>query len=266
LRSVGDIIALTGQGQFVVARLLASLVADGVLAVTDRTGEQPLSQQRAAHLARLEQQLLGGGAAGVTAAANGRASASGDRGLNGHHRPSETGDPGPTGRSPAVRDQAAPEPSHDRRASDRPDASRAHDGRAHDGRADDSRADDSDRPDDSSPDDSPPDDSLEGAGRADGPMAEDTADTTPHDAPLDVAALANPGRRDPAATSAEQAKTDRADAAEQRRAREMAAMGIGPTPDSDAETATAEPARHKAESTSQGTDLLSRLIDGVKGA
>ncbi|HUG84819.1 MAG TPA: DUF4388 domain-containing protein, partial [Euzebya sp.] len=47
LRSVGDIIALTGQGQFVVARLLASLVADGVLAVTDRTGEQPLSQQRA---------------------------------------------------------------------------------------------------------------------------------------------------------------------------------------------------------------------------
>ena len=58
-RSVADVIALTGQGQFVVARLLAGMVADGLLAVGDAAGEEPRTRSRARLVADLEHRLLG---------------------------------------------------------------------------------------------------------------------------------------------------------------------------------------------------------------
>lgn len=59
VRTVSDLIVLTGQGQFVVARLLAGLVAEGLVAVTEGSGTQTLSEQRARHLSEVERRILG---------------------------------------------------------------------------------------------------------------------------------------------------------------------------------------------------------------
>jgi hypothetical protein len=65
IRTVAEVIRLTGQGQFVVAKLLASLVDAGLLQIReDQPGMLTATQLRAAHLAKVEHEVLGGPAPG----------------------------------------------------------------------------------------------------------------------------------------------------------------------------------------------------------
>ncbi len=59
IRTVGDIIQLTGQGQFVVAKLLSALVDAALVELREAAGPLTITQQRAAHLAAIEQEVLG---------------------------------------------------------------------------------------------------------------------------------------------------------------------------------------------------------------
>jgi hypothetical protein len=60
VRTVADIIQLTGQGQFVVAKLLASLVGHGLVRLRDdEAGTRTVTELRATHLSRIEHEVLG---------------------------------------------------------------------------------------------------------------------------------------------------------------------------------------------------------------
>jgi hypothetical protein len=59
IRTVADVITLTGQGQFVVARLLADLVGAGLLRVDEGGGSETLTRTRARTIAQAEHEILG---------------------------------------------------------------------------------------------------------------------------------------------------------------------------------------------------------------
>jgi hypothetical protein len=59
VRSVADVIRLTGQGQFTVAKRLASLVTAGLLQVRLDAGGRTVTEERADRLARIEADVLG---------------------------------------------------------------------------------------------------------------------------------------------------------------------------------------------------------------
>lgn len=186
VRSVNDLIALTGQGQFVVARLLAGLVAEGLVAVRQDAGAETLSQQRARHLAQVEHQVLGA--------------------IAPVEIPPVRVPPAPAGRRPQ-RDAARKSP----------------DGRQVD--------------------------------------VTDAASPTDPEAGLDMASLLRQDDADvPTTLDADPAQA----AAAARRKREMVAMGLAASEEPTADTsAAAEPT---AEGRNLGSDLIARLIDGVKGA
>ena len=263
LRSIAEIIDITGQGTFVVSRLLADLVDAGLVAEVGVASVHTASERRHRTIAEAEQRLLGAA-----------------EGIVRHERPARATatsveEPEPAPVEDALEDDAAdtpvePDAVESDYATNGSDyaangsdyatngsapidprslltATYGDDAATHDDAA---TYDGSTEPTSHNGWDDAPDES------ADEPSSEPSSDPTTEPV-TESAEVEEPAQ--PAEVPAPPA-----DSSDQRRARELAALGIGPAPteSDDAE----EPAKPLQRDTNVNADLLARLIDGVKSA